>query len=101
MSQAEMMLRMNIACGAVLLVGGSLLEALLGHTVSVPAAAAFMAQHPDAARDVVMFCLSGAIGQMFIFALIRGFGSLMNTCATTCRKVRAVQSVARARCSCV
>ena len=41
---------------------------------------------PQAAWDVALFCLCGAVGQLFIFATIRRFGSLANTLVCTTRK---------------
>jgi UDP-galactose transporter B1 len=55
---------------------GAYLFALTGKG---PALLAFCARHPDAARDVVLFCLCGAVGQLFIFLTIKQFGSLTNT----------------------
>ncbi|KAK9810512.1 hypothetical protein WJX72_012024 [[Myrmecia] bisecta] len=46
----------------------------------------FCLQHTDAAWDIALFCLCGAIGQLFIFFTIRKFGSLVNTLITTTRK---------------
>jgi UDP-galactose transporter B1 len=40
----------------------------------------------QAGYDVLLFCLCGAIGQLFIFATIKRFGSLLNTLVTTTRK---------------
>jgi len=51
-----------------------------------PALIAFCARHPDAARDVVLYCLCGALGQLFIFFTIKTFGSLTNTLVCTTRK---------------
>lgn len=34
----------------------------------------------------MLFCLCGAVGQLFIFHTIRRFGSLINTLITTTRK---------------
>lgn len=51
-----------------------------------PRALRFMAAHPAAAADVGLFCLCGAVGQLFIFATIKRFGSLTNTLLTTTRK---------------
>ncbi|KAI3436633.1 hypothetical protein D9Q98_006049 [Chlorella vulgaris] len=48
--------------------------------------ATFCLQHPEAAYDVLLFCLCGAVGQLFIFATIKRFGSLLNTLVTTTRK---------------
>eukprot|EP00884_Botryococcus_braunii_P000214 jgi/Botrbrau1/10193/Bobra.116_1s0009.1 len=47
---------------------------------------AFCQEHPEAARDILLFCICGAIGQLFIFFTIRTFGSLINTLITTTRK---------------
>ena len=41
---------------------------------------------PQAGYDVLLFCLCGAVGQLFIFATIKRFGSLLNTLVTTTRK---------------
>ena len=40
----------------------------------------------QAGWDVLLFCLCGAVGQLFIFATIKRFGSLINTLITTTRK---------------
>lgn len=47
---------------------------------------AFCKQYPSATYDVLLFCLCGAIGQLFIFYTIRTFGSLVNTLICTTRK---------------
>jgi len=44
------------------------------------------AARAQAAWDVALFCLCGAVGQLFIFATIRRFGSLANTLVCTTRK---------------
>lgn len=46
----------------------------------------FCSRHPEAARDVILFCLCGAFGQLFIFFTIKTFGSLVNTLICTTRK---------------
>lgn len=46
----------------------------------------FCRQHPEAAWDLFLFCLCGAVGQNFIFLTISRFGSLANTTITTTRK---------------
>ncbi|XP_039051808.1 UDP-galactose/UDP-glucose transporter 3-like [Hibiscus syriacus] len=46
----------------------------------------FCKQHPEAAQDILFYCLCGAIGQNFIFLTVRRFGSLANTTITTTRK---------------
>ncbi|WIA30581.1 hypothetical protein OEZ86_000664 [Tetradesmus obliquus] len=46
----------------------------------------FLSMHTAAAWDVVLFCLCGAVGQLFIFFTIKQFGSLVNTLICTTRK---------------
>ncbi|XP_008221675.1 PREDICTED: UDP-galactose/UDP-glucose transporter 3 [Prunus mume] len=46
----------------------------------------FCKRHPEAAWDILLFCLCGAVGQNFIFLTISRFGSLANTTITTTRK---------------
>jgi UDP-galactose transporter B1 len=46
----------------------------------------FLTMHREAAWDVVLFCLCGAVGQLFIFFTIKQFGSLVNTLICTTRK---------------
>lgn len=46
----------------------------------------FCKQHPEAAWDILIYCLCGAVGQNFIFLTISRFGSLANTTITTTRK---------------
>lgn len=47
---------------------------------------AFCGAHPQALSDLALFCLCGAVGQLFIFFTIRRFGSLVNTVVCTTRK---------------
>ena len=47
---------------------------------------AFCRRYPPAAWDLLLFCLCGAIGQLFIFLTIKQFGSLVNTTICTTRK---------------
>ncbi|EPS68547.1 hypothetical protein M569_06222 [Genlisea aurea] len=46
----------------------------------------FCRQHPEAAFDILLYCVCGAVGQNFIFLTISRFGSLTNTTITTTRK---------------
>lgn len=46
----------------------------------------FCTRHPDAMVDVLLFCVCGAVGQLFIFFTIKQFGSLVNTLVCTTRK---------------
>ena len=76
----EMMCWMNFWCA--LMVGT--------YTFGISSAggeiAAFCLEHPDALRDIITFCICGAVGQLFIFLTIVQFGSLTNTIVTTARK---------------
>eukprot|EP00878_Enallax_costatus_P006461 GHUV01006773.1.p1 GENE.GHUV01006773.1~~GHUV01006773.1.p1 ORF type:complete len:336 (+),score=74.81 GHUV01006773.1:909-1916(+) len=75
----HMMCWMNFWCalfyGVYLAVSGIGRELLL-----------FCAQHTAATWDIALFCLCGAIGQLFIFFTIKQFGSLLNTLICTTRK---------------
>lgn len=55
-------------------------------TASGYEAVQFCKQHPEAAWDILLYCLCGAVGQNFIFLTISRFGSLTNTTITTTRK---------------
>ena len=46
----------------------------------------FFTAHPKSLLDVIVFCLSGALGQLFIFLTINMFGALTLTLVTTTRK---------------
>lgn len=37
-------------------------------------------------RDILLFCVCGAVGQLFIFYTIKTFGALVNTLICTTRK---------------
>lgn len=50
----------------------------------------FCQEHPEAAWDIAIFCLCGAIGQNFIFLTISKFGSLTTTTITTTRKFMSI-----------
>ncbi|KAG6531563.1 hypothetical protein ZIOFF_005377 [Zingiber officinale] len=45
----------------------------------------FCQERPEAAWDILMYCLCGAVGQNFIFLTISQFGSLANTTIVTTR----------------
>lgn len=53
-------------------------------------AVSFCKEHPEAAWDILMYCLCGAVGQNFIFLTIANFGSLANTTITTTRKFMSI-----------
>ncbi|KAJ1691214.1 hypothetical protein LUZ63_015369 [Rhynchospora breviuscula] len=50
----------------------------------------FCRAHPEAAWDILVYCLCGAVGQNFIFLTISRFGSLTNTTITTTRKFMSI-----------
>ncbi|XP_072999713.1 UDP-galactose/UDP-glucose transporter 3-like [Typha latifolia] len=50
----------------------------------------FCQEHPEAAWDIILYCLCGAVGQNFIFLTISRFGSLTNTTITTTRKFMSI-----------
>lgn len=47
----------------------------------------FIATHPTVLRDMFMFCLCGAMGQVFIFLTIENFGSVSLVTVTVTRKL--------------
>lgn len=47
----------------------------------------FLARHPDAARDVLLYGLAGALGQIAIFETLERFGSLTLVSITVTRKL--------------
>lgn len=59
---------------------------LFGFSSSGMELASFCSSHPEASWDLLLFCLCGAVGQLFIFFTIRTFGSLVNTLICTTRK---------------
>ena len=71
---------MNLWCGAYY----SLV--LFGFSSAGVELLGFCSKYPEAAWDLGVFCLCGAIGQLFIFLTIRTFGSLTNTLICTTRK---------------
>ena len=50
----------------------------------------FLQGHPEALKDILLFCLCGAVGQNFIFLTISNFGALANTTITTTRKFMSI-----------
>ena len=59
---------------------------MFGLTSMGPDLVAFFVRHPEAAWDCLLFCVCGALGQLFIFFTIKTFGSLVNTLVCTTRK---------------
>ena len=56
------------------------------HSTTGYLAITFVREHPRVVLDILMYCLCGAGGQLFIFLTISTFGSLINTTITTTRK---------------
>lgn len=50
-------------------------------------ALAFIARHPTVLSDILLFCAAGAIGQLFIFATLERFSSLVLVTVTVTRKM--------------
>lgn len=50
-------------------------------------ALAFINRHPSVLRDILTFCVAGAIGQLFIFATLERFSSLVLVTVTVTRKM--------------
>lgn len=56
-------------------------------TSELSKALAFIAEYPAVLGDLAMFCLCGALGQVFIFLTIENFGSLSLVTVTVTRKL--------------
>lgn len=56
-------------------------------TSDLPAATAFISRHPSVLPDILSFCIAGAIGQLFIFATLERFSSLVLVTVTVTRKM--------------
>ena len=50
-------------------------------------AIAFLTRHPPVLNDVLLFCACGAIGQLFIYATLERFSSLLLVTVTVTRKM--------------
>lgn len=94
----QMMVSSNLL-GFLLQTGWLLLTPLIPstllHTFNVPSNAtsdltdayAFIARHPAILHDILGFCVAGAIGQLFIFATLERFSSLVLVTVTVTRKM--------------
>eukprot|EP00877_Chromochloris_zofingiensis_P001938 jgi/Chrzof1/11745/Cz06g08050.t1 len=78
-SPIHMMCWMNFWCA--LYYGVYMIASGIGYELML-----FCQRHRDASWDVILFCLCGAVGQLFIFYTIKTFGSLVNTLICTTRK---------------
>ena len=56
-------------------------------TNELSAAVAFLQRHPSVANHVLLFALAGGIGQLFIFATLERFSSLLLVTVTVTRKM--------------
>lgn len=70
MSTWNQMLYVNLCSGAISV-------ALLVATGGLWTAIAFVARHPSLMRDALVLSLCAALGQVFIYSIIREFGALM------------------------
>ena len=79
LSSHDLMFGMNAVSFAYLLVA-------LPITGELQRGLTFLASHPDMQMDVLLFAISSALGQHFIFETITGPGPLACTTITTTRK---------------
>jgi len=79
-SPVRMMAWMNLWGAAYYAAYGFLLTSTAADTL------AFCGRHPEARRDLLLFCACGAVGQLFIFATIKRFGSVATSLVCTTRK---------------
>jgi len=56
-------------------------------TDEISRAVSFIANYPAVIPDLLLFCLCGALGQVFIFSTIENFGSLSLVTVTVTRKL--------------
>ncbi|KAK5085009.1 UDP-galactose transporter [Exophiala xenobiotica] len=90
----QMMVSTNLL-GFLLQTSWLLLTPLIPPTFNVPATAtsdltdavAFITRHPAVLHDILGFCVAGAIGQLFIFATLECFSSLVLVTVTVTRKM--------------
>ena len=78
-SDVQMMLYMNL--WSVIYLGGALLATGQGAE-----AVAFCVQHPAVLKDILLFSLCSAAGQVFIFHTVQHFQALVTSMITTTRK---------------
>ncbi|GAA6035037.1 hypothetical protein JCM8097_002155 [Rhodosporidiobolus ruineniae] len=57
------------------------------HTNELSSALSFIATHPSVKTDILLFALTGAVGQLFIFATLSLYGSLTLVTITVTRKM--------------
>lgn len=79
----QMMFFMSLFSSAIML---SYLS-LSPWTHELSQAATFISQYPSVLPDIGLFCLCGALGQVFIFLTIESFGSLSLVTVTVTRKL--------------
>ncbi|KAJ3373607.1 UDP-galactose transporter [Allomyces arbusculus] len=80
----QMMVMMN-ACSALLMWTYLSIPAVSGGELAV--ATAFVKTHPAVLKDMALFALCGALGQVFIFHTLGRFGSLLLVTITVTRKM--------------
>ncbi|EXJ58959.1 hypothetical protein A1O7_06390 [Cladophialophora yegresii CBS 114405] len=60
---------------------------LQSDTTELSQAVAFLRRHPPVVKDVLAFCACGAVGQLFIYATLERFSSLLLVTVTVTRKM--------------
>lgn len=65
----------------------NLSAATAGDTDELSTALAFLSAHPQVLREILGFALAGGVGQIFIFATLSHFGSLLLVTVTVTRKM--------------
>ena len=78
--------------GPSMMVGLNLMSTILvsiylSFSSELPEAITFMRQHPAIIKDIILFALCGAIGQLAIFYTLEKFGSLVLVTITLTRKM--------------
>ncbi|KAL8281428.1 hypothetical protein RQP46_006112 [Phenoliferia psychrophenolica] len=93
----QMMFFMNV-CSTIITTVAMLVPSALTPSVLAPAgsedhwnalatALAFIREHPTVVKDVLLFSLTGAVGQLFIFLTLSLYGSLTLVTITVTRKM--------------
>lgn len=70
-----------------LLVSPYIPSALATSPNELSSALAFVREHPVVGKDVLLFCICGAVGQIFIYHTLSKFSSLLLVTVTVTRKM--------------
>jgi solute carrier family 35 (UDP-galactose transporter), member B1 len=85
-SSFYMMYRVNQMCVVFHLLYLLAGFAVQGNSSEIVSAVNFCKKFPEVQQHLLLFCLCAAVGQCFIFYLIKEFGSLVNVTITITRK---------------